>query len=193
MAFVLDATVGGVSANSYLTVAEYLAYLETAYEPAESASALEDAPTLGMATRVLNAIFAPRRRLVRPGRGEKPYYLTAPTWTGLPATATQALPWPRTGMYDLNGNAISSNVIPQALKNATAELARQLKVADRTLDNDVSVQGITSVRAGSVAVSFKEMIDAKVLPDAVFDLLVPSWLTDEIITQAWPAEFDVIS
>jgi hypothetical protein len=96
-------------------------------------------------------------------------------------------------MYDVNGNAIASDIIPIDLKNATAELARQFKVGDRTLDNDVSVQGLTSVRAGSVGLTFKEMVEAKVLPDAVFNLLVPSWLTDELIEQAWPAQFDVVS
>lgn len=193
MPFVLDATVGGAGANSYLTVEEYLAYLETTYEPAqEDANALDDGPTLAMATRLINSIFAPHRRLVRV-KGEAPYYIVSPTWTGLPASTTQALAWPRTGMFDLNGNAIASTVIPQALKDATAELARQLKVSDRTLDNDVSVQGITSVRAGSVAVTFKDMIDAKVIPDAVYNLLVPSWLTDELVEPAWPAQFDVIA
>lgn len=192
MPFVLDATAGGANANSYLTVAEFLAYLETAYELPESPSVLDDAPLLGLATRTLNALYSGKRKLVRPGSGHA-YHLISPTWTGVPATTTQALPWPRIGMFDRNGNGIPSNVIPQALKDATAELARQFKVGDRTLDSDVSIQGITSVRAGSVAVSFKDMIETQVIPSAVLDLLVPSWLTDEKIEPAWPAQFDVVS
>lgn len=192
MPFVFDATPGGASANSYLTVEEFATYLETAYEPSEDPNVLDDEPLLALATRTLNAAYSGRKTLVRT-KGESPYYITASTWTGSPATSTQALPWPRTGMYDFNGNEIASDAIPQALKDATAELARQLKSADRTLDSDVSVQGITSIKAGSVSLSFKDMVESKVIPDAVYNLLVPSWLTDESIEPAWPALFDVVS
>lgn len=191
MAVTVIATPGASNANSYITVVEFLAYLETAYEVTESSKALDDGPTVVLATRTLNAMFSGKRTLVR-SKGESPYYLTSSTWTGAVATSTQALPWPRTGMYDMNGNLIASNVIPQALKDATSELARQFKIADRTLDNEVSVQGITSLRAGSVSLSFKDLIEAKVIPDAVLNLLVSSWLTDELIEPAYPAEFDVI-
>jgi hypothetical protein len=33
-------------------------------------------------------------------------------------------------------------------------------------------------------VKFREMVESSVLPDAVVNLLVPSWLTDEVITPA---------
>lgn len=192
MPFTLDATPGGTAANSFLTVEEFEAYLETAYEVEEASNVLDDAPLLGLATRTLIAMYSGKKVLIRE-KGSSPYYLVRPTWTGSPAMATQALPWPRIGMYDRNGNAIADTVIPQELKDATAELARQLKAGDRTLDNDVSVQGITSIRASSVALSFKDMIEAKVIPDAVVNLLIPSWLTDETIVPAWPAIFEVVS
>lgn len=82
--------------------------------------------------------------------------------------------------------------IPQALKDAESELAGQLLMADTTLDNSVAVGGITSVRAGSVSVSFKDAIDAHVLPDAVINLMPPSWLTPELVEPAMSAQFDVI-
>lgn len=96
-------------------------------------------------------------------------------------------------MLDTNGNAIASGVIPQALKDAEAEFAGQLLKGDRTLDNDVIVQGVTSVRAGSVSVSFKDTISPQVVPDAVLNMLPPSWLTDETIEPAVSADFDVVS
>lgn len=83
-------------------------------------------------------------------------------------------------------------IIPQALKDAQSELAGQLLISDTTLDNSVSVQGLTSVKAGSVALTFKENIAAHVLPDAVMNLLPPGWLTDEIISYPANAEFGVI-
>lgn len=97
-------------------------------------------------------------------------------------------------MFDRNGNAISSLVIPDDLKDAVAELAGQLAIEDRTLDNDVAVQGITSVRAGSVSVGFKSsgIMSSKMIPDAVMFQLVPSWITDEFYEPAQSPIFEVL-
>ena len=83
--------------------------------------------------------------------------------------------------------------IPLALKEAQSELAGQLLIEDTTLDNDIRVNGISSVRAGSVAVSFKDMIQQHVLPAAVWLLMPSSWLTDEIHEPVNPYLFDVVS
>ena len=96
-------------------------------------------------------------------------------------------------MFDQNGNAIPSNVIPQALKDAESELAGQLGLGDRTLDNDVIVQGLTSVNAGSVSLAFKDKIIPQVIPDAVYNLMPQSWLTDELYMPANAAIFDVVT
>ena len=42
------------------------------------------------------------------------------------------------------------------------------------------------------SLSFKDSIRAQVMPDAVLNLLPPSWYTDEIETSAYTAEFDVV-
>jgi hypothetical protein len=144
-----------------------------------------------MATRVLDMMAVPHRTL-RFLNGMHFYY-TSRQWTGAPTSATQRLAWPRTGMFDRNGNAIGSTIIPQELKDAESELAGQLAITDTTLDNATIVGGVTSVRAGSVAVSFKENIDAHVLPDAVLALMPQSWFTDELVEPALPAQFDLIS
>lgn len=83
-------------------------------------------------------------------------------------------------------------VIPEELKEAESELAGQLMLQDTTLDNAVKVQGLTSIRAGSVSLSFKEAIDAHVLPDAVMNLMPPGWFTDELIVPALGAEFELL-
>lgn len=185
------ATPGASNANSFETQAEADAYF-AARLPLSPPWGDADDPTaaLVMATRVLSAFAQPFKYLT----GDKPpyHYRVRRQWTGLPTTTTQRLPWPRTGMFDGNGNAIPSNVIPEALKNAQSELAGQLLMSDTTLDNAVSVGGITSVKAGSVSVSFKDMIEAKVLPDAVWNLMPPSWFTDEVISYPSNAEFEVI-
>lgn len=256
----IDATVGGSLANSYELLSEANTYFDERLPLPTPWVASGDASirALIMATRVLNSMSVPHRTLKRDAC-DCQYYLTARQWTGLPASATQRLAWPRIGMFDANGNAldvvISANsvasptvitttvahgrttgdkvfitgsnstpiidgthtatvlstttlsipvnvtiagtigritVIPQALKDAQSELAGQLLIADSTLDNPVSVQGLTSVKAGSVSLTFKDDIAAHVLPDAVMNLLPPGWFTDELISYPENAEFDVI-
>jgi hypothetical protein len=190
MALVLIATPAAVNANSFETLAEAQAYFEGRLPLAGWDDADSQAVLLVMATRTLEASFLPGKRLVQ--AGDASYYVTRHQWTGTPSTTTQRLSWPRTGMYDRNGNLIPSGEIPYELKDAISELAGQLGGGDRTLDNDVIVQGITSLRAGSVSLSFKDSIAPQVIPDAVINMLPPSWYTDEIITSVYSAEFEVI-
>lgn len=190
MALVLDATVAGIVANSYETVAEAQAYFDGRLPLAGWDNADSQAVLLVMGTRVLDALAQPFKTFMP---GPVPYYRVRRQWTGAPATTTQKLAWPRVGMLDHNGNVIASNVIPQALKDALSELAGQLGNADRTLDNDVIVQGLSSVKAGSVSLSFKDGITPQVIPDAVYNLMPQSWLTDELYIPANVAEFDVVS
>lgn len=189
-------TVGAANANSYASLAEANTYHDgrMALNPPWVASGDTAIRAMITATRSLDQLGAGgHRRLVPSSGGVPAYYRTPRSWTGAPATATQRLAWPRIGMLDTNGNAIASGVIPQALKDAEAEFAGQLLKGDRTLDNDVIVQGVTSVRAGSVSVSFKDTISPQVVPDAVLNMLPPSWLTDETIEPAVSADFDVVS
>jgi hypothetical protein len=186
------ATVGAANANSYETQAEANTYFDERLPLPTPWVASGDAAIRALltATRVLDAMALPHRTLRHMGQAD--FYYTSRQWTGTPASATQRLAWPRVGMFDANGNAIASTVIPQALKDAESELAGQLIMADTTLDNAVAVGGITSVKAGSVSVSFKENIDAHVLPDAVLNLMPPSWFTDDLVEPASSALFDVI-
>ena len=184
------ATPGAATANSFCTKAEADAYyderlpLPTPWEDAESPER-----ALIMATRVLSRMGQPFKSFVKDGA----YYITRPVWTGHPATTTQRLAWPRTGMYNTNGVASPITEIPYELKEATAELAGQLVIADTTLDNDVAVKGIRSISAGSVSLSFKDAIDQHVLPDAVLNLMPASWFEPEAIDYAvGDAEFSLL-
>lgn len=189
----LDVTVAGPSANSYASLAEANAYFDERISLATPWVASGDASVRALITaaRVLDALSIARRTLRVDGTNK--YYYTNPAWTGSPATTTQRMAWPRTGMTDRNGNAIADDVIPLDLKYAQAELAGQLLIADTTLDNSVSVGGIKSVSAGSVSVSFKDMIERHVLPDFIYELMPGSWLTDPIVESAYPMAFDVVS
>lgn len=184
------ATPNAANANSLITLAEYAYYHERRLplDPPVVTTGDIAARNVIMATRVLSAMAVARKSL-RWDRNGKPYYYTSRQWQGTLATDTQALAWGRIGMYDRLGRLIPSDSIPQELKDATAELAGQLGNSDTTLDNDISVQGITSIKAGSVALTFKDMIESHVLPEMVINLLVPSWFTDEIISYSVTSNF----
>ena len=178
---VIDTTVGGASANSYASVAEYKAYWQARlYNTA--ALAASDATieaALEWATRILDSAFR---------------------WTGSAADDVQALNWPRAGMLTPNRFPIATTVIPVQLKNAQCEFAGQLLNSDTTADNAAlkilgSETSLTSIKAGSVALTFGggsftslENFDAfvrslgpdlaylsKAIPDAVRLLIPPSW------------------
>lgn len=96
-------------------------------------------------------------------------------WTGAPSDVIQVLNWPRTGMWDRNGNAMDSDSIPTELADATAEFARQIIAENRMADDAVSTKGITDLKAGPVSLKFSGRKGAKVVPDAVYYLLEDSW------------------
>lgn len=152
MALVLDATVGGSSANSYCTRAEGDTYHEahlyaTAWTGATSGN--KDA-ALVWATRMLDEQIE---------------------WAGEKTTVEQALRWPRGGAYDRDGIEIDSEIIPTFLKHATAELARYLLSSDRQATLDSSAGGVESVKAGSVEVKFDKLDRIAVLPDSVMAMI----------------------
>lgn len=156
----LDATPAGAAANSYCTVAEADAYHDarlsaTTWTDASVTTATKTVALI-MATRLLDAMY------------EWENWATHPQ--------TQALQWPRVAMPRRNLLAwVGNDEIPPELKNATAEFARQLLAADRSLDSDIETQGITSLTAGPVSLTFKESVVAKVVPDAVVSLLPREW------------------
>lgn len=192
MPVTVNATPGSSTANSYPTLAEAKAYWATRLY-SDVWDGVDDNTrnkAIIMATRVIDYTFVIRKELKVGSNGK--FYTTSRGWSGAPSTATQALAWPRIGMYDANGVAIATDVIPQQLKEAVSEFAGQLMSTDTTANNDVLNQGISSLRAGPVALTFKDFFEVKTIPDAVMWLLVPSWLTDELYSNAVPALFSTI-
>lgn len=47
-------------------------------------------------------------------------------WKGLIASETQALRWPRSGVYDADDRLISDSIVPKAIKDAVCSLAYYL-------------------------------------------------------------------
>jgi len=155
----LVATAGASNANAYCTLSVANQYHED--RPAAGttwADATNDEKIQAIiwATKLLDALY---------------------DWNGWVTTEDQALLWPRTGMWYRSGYYIDTDVIPTDLQHATAEFARQLLATDRAGDSDIETQGITSLKAGPVALTFKDSVMAKVVPDAVFHLIPDQWGT----------------
>lgn len=148
----LIATPMASDANSYCTVAEadlyHAAHLYAAVW--EDADASQKTVALIWATRLLDEQV---------------------DWVGTKATEAQALRWPRTDVEDRDGYLLASTVIPNWLKNATAELARQLLAKDRLAVRDDAMGGIKSVSAGSVSVEFDAQDRIQVFPESVQSLI----------------------
>lgn len=158
MALVLVSTPpGAANANSYASVAEATTFFEghlygSAWTDADAAT---QAAALVMATRTLDTLVE---------------------WSGAVVTSTQALQWPRSGMYYRNRvYPIPNTEVPADLKNAVAEFARQLIVGDRTADNDVEANKLRSLKAGPVELEFDAGVVAKVVPDSVWAMLPEHW------------------
>lgn len=153
MPLTLVTTPGASDANSYATVAEANAYNDSVMAPEVWTEA--DVPTknraLVTATRLLDAHVP---------------------WAGQRAFVGQALMWPRYGVFaarDANW-LISHYVIPQEVKNATAELARRL-IEFGMPDVASDTAGMKSFKAGPIEVEWEpganaareDMIDRYVL------------------------------
>lgn len=153
-------TAGASDANSYcsLAVADQF-HLERVPVAATwaDASVSERTAALIWATRLLDSLYE---------------------WEGSVVTETQALLWPRSGLLYRSGYSVPTTVIPVELQRATAEFARQLMVADRTADNDVAAQGISSITAGPVSIDFDgsaKAASATTVPDIVRSMIPPEW------------------
>lgn len=129
MALIIDATAGGVSANSYVTLADAEVYYESRLHSDEWDDVADSVKNegLAMATMLFDSELL---------------------WVGSPASTTQALRWPRTSVTDPEGVAVSSSTIPTFLANATAEFALWLIQDDRLKESDT--QGFTQIKVGSI-------------------------------------------
>jgi hypothetical protein len=96
-------------------------------------------------------------------------YLDPLTWKGTKAASTQALRWPRSGVYDLDGDLYPNDAIPSLLINATAELAWEFIKADRLVDGDSD--GLKRVKAGEVEVEFDSKTKPTTAPQYVLTML----------------------
>ena len=181
----LNATPGAATADSYATLAEANAYNAAhSFSEAWVGTDAQKEAALKHAARLLDSSF---------------------NWTGSPVDAVQALTWPRNSMVSRNGFAIDNTVVPQALKDAQSEWARQLLADDITADSEADKEGLTRLKIGPIEMGFRDSVkgsdsvelrDAdlirrnqefdylwKAVPSAVRNLLPSSWYRTAIISR----------
>lgn len=153
MALVLDATVKGANANSYVTQAE----ADTYFDGRLNASAWTGAGSGAGAAREQALVAATTR-------------LEQETYYGYKTTTTQRLKWPRSGVDDEDGSTYSADVIPRCVKEACFEMALALLQDSKQLDA-TGLAGFENVRVGPLSVTIKHPEPNGKLPAQVQRLL----------------------
>lgn len=145
----IDATVGGSSANSYVTLAEANTYHDDRLHNAEWAAASDDDKTRAL-------LWAAQE-------------IDKLRYSGYIAASTQALRFPRTSVYDWDGRLLDSATIPIAVKDAQCRMALHLLRADTTLQES---DDIDALKVGPISIEFnKSGISGTAMPDDVRSIL----------------------
>ncbi len=93
------------------------------------------------------------------------------SWKGTVTDSAGALRWPRSGVFDLDGDLLDGDTIPQFLKDATAELAIHLITKDRT--TDTGTEGFSRIAIGSISLDVDKFDRPDELPPSVQDIIAP--------------------
>lgn len=125
----LDATVGGSSSNSYVTVEEATTYFAGRAYSSDWDSFEDKEAILITSSSMLDWYFS---------------------WKGFKATDSQSMDWPRISVALRDGSVLSSTIIPNQVKVAVFELALSSLSGDRTLDS--SLYGIEMVQVSTLKV-----------------------------------------
>lgn len=157
MALTLDATVGGASSNSYVTLAEATTYFEARLNVTDWTGAASDDirnRALAMATQRIDF----------------------EEYMGNRAAETQALKFPRSDLPLIDGVGWESTEIPIDIKTATYELAIYMLGKDMTAANDD--QALDALKIGPIGIDFSVSQPSNdKLPPFVTQLLRPYQLS----------------
>ena len=92
-------------------------------------------------------------------------------WSGTKNTTTQFLDWPRDDVTDKNDEDVTSTGIPTDIKMATSFYSFFISQENRTGDSDTA--GFKSLKAGSLAMVIDKYDRKSVMPDIVWQMLLP--------------------
>jgi hypothetical protein len=128
MAFVFDATISGLTSNSYISLSDANDYFAGRTKSDNWINADD-------ATKQASLVQATRR-------------INSEMYSGLPSIMEQSLAWPRKLLIDLNGLYIPSTVMPRTLSEATCEMALYYLDSDDRLLDDNEMENFTSYEVG---------------------------------------------
>lgn len=92
-------------------------------------------------------------------------------WRGTYRFTSQALRWPRSGVYDFDGREFNYDTIPELLKRATAELALALIKKDRTSLPGILSKGIKRAKLEGLEIEVDRRFVEQAVDPAVVDML----------------------
>lgn len=149
----IDATIGGTTSNSYVTIDEVNTYMDNRNHSEEWANIDNTEPFLISATNQIDWFIK--------FNGEK-------------VLSTQALMFPRNNCYDYKlDEYVASDIIPIKVKNAVCELILASLEEDRFKDNDMA--GIQQVQVGSLKIVANSVgawqTKKKPIPDIIYRIL----------------------
>jgi hypothetical protein len=150
----IDATLGGVSANAYVTLAAANTYFETVPDSSTWTNKTDDQKNRSLisATRWIDAL----------------------TFYGDRCAETQALKWPRNN-YSVDGIDLACTAIPDGIKVATYELARAFANDTDAITGTSGTSGIyDQVELGELKVKYNKTSQTSGLINNIFD--VYPWL-----------------
>jgi hypothetical protein len=160
MPVAVDATVGGASANSYVTLAEASTYFEGRLNVTGWTGAASD----DIRNRAL--VQAAKRIDQEEFRGAPINGMTGTVSPG------QAMKWPRAGAVDPEGWGYLQTIIPTCIKEAQMEVALDLLNKGATDPfADTGLEGFESVKVGPLEVVPKHSRKAGDLPEHVRRML----------------------
>jgi len=146
---VIDATVGGTTANSYVTTSEAQEYFSSRVHSVSWDTVDDEAVALISATNILE------------------FYAR---FNGMKASVSQALAWPRLDAYDRDGFLLSVNEIPKQIKYAVFEIAIASIEEDPTTPHDMI--GLSEVKVGPIkVVAQKSGVKKYPIPLVVWNIL----------------------
>jgi hypothetical protein len=154
VAAVIDATLSGAAANSYVTLAAANTYFETVPDSSTWVSKTDDQKNRALisATRWIDAL----------------------SFYGDRCTDTQSLKWPRDN-YTVDGIDLTCTLIPDGVKTATYELARAFANDTSAITGTTGTTGIyDQVELGELKVKYNKTSQTSGVINNVFD--VYPWL-----------------
>lgn len=154
MALIVEDGTGRTDAESYASVATLLAYFTSARGASSAYSAL-----LGASTATHEALLRWATRSAD----------TLWDYDGEPLTTTQALRFPRTGVYDLDGRERPSGVLPLPLVHGVCEISLALFTDAARLDDQET--GLSALAVGPIKLAFERLDRPAALPRAALQLL----------------------